>query len=77
MSAGSDNNAMVSLNALFGHVEIVTTERREGSKLLLGGYAIYYGADGKETGRTQNSVNIVVELPDDMYPRRRWWEFWK
>lgn len=55
-----------------GYVEIVTTERREGNKLILGGYAIHYDRNGKEIRRTPDTANIIATLP-----RRRWWEFWK
>lgn len=65
----------VKWDAWFGHVEIITTERREGNKLILGGYSIHYDRHGKEVRRTPDTPNIIVTLPDEMY-QRPWWKFW-
>lgn len=76
MSDSAQTEPTFRMEILFGHIEIVTTERREGNKLILGGYAIHYDRDGKETHRTEDTPNIICTLPDDMCERRPWWRFW-
>lgn len=43
-----------NVSILYGHVEIVTTERREGYDLVAGGYSIIRDRDGKEVSRTRD-----------------------
>jgi hypothetical protein len=58
------SDVLFNIDILFGHIEIVTTQRWEGDKLLLGGYAIHYDRDGKEIRRTPDTVNLVVSNID-------------
>lgn len=58
-------------NVLFGHVQLVQTERWEGNKLILGGYCIHYDANGNEVSRTKDEPNIVATFPE---PERGWFQ---
>lgn len=48
-----------------GSVELVTTRERQGSRILMGGYAIHRNYYGEETYRTENKWNTVAECGDE------------
>jgi hypothetical protein len=47
-----------------GSVELVTTTKREGTRLFMGGYAIHRNYYGEETHRTETTWNGVMECHD-------------
>ena len=61
---------MFTVDCLFGHVEIVSTSRREGNKEILGGYAIRYDRNGVEVSRTEDTPNLIVTHSE---PERSEW----
>lgn len=76
LRATLDSDVPVKIDILFGHIEIVSTRRWDGPyREILGGYAIFYDRDGKETSRTEDTPNIILTYPQPEC--RRWWEFWK
>lgn len=48
------------VDMVFGSVRIVQTQRQEGNKLIMGGYAIHYDRHGRETRRTPNEDACVL-----------------
>lgn len=67
----------MDLNAInfFGHVEIVSTEWREGDDLVLGGYSIERDRHGREVSRTKNVENCrMVDYYTIMVPRKSLWQ---
>lgn len=44
----------------FGSLKLVSTERREGMDLVLGGYSIELDRYGRETSRTENVDHVRI-----------------
>lgn len=44
-------------------MRLVTTERWDGKRLILGGYSISYDRQGNEIRRTKDEPNVVVIFP--------------
>lgn len=51
------DDTFIKMDLIFGHVEIVTTEWRDGNDLAMGGYSITFDCSGEETSRTRNEEN--------------------
>jgi hypothetical protein len=51
----------VDPDILYGSIEIVRTEWRDGEDLVLGGYSIHRGRYGQETKRTANRENCRLK----------------
>jgi hypothetical protein len=54
-------DGLVRIDALFGHVEIVTTRRWDGEKLILGGFSRHYDRNGALERETEPIDNIAMD----------------
>ncbi len=52
---------MINIEDCFGSMELVQTQKVEGTKLYMGGYAIHRDRTGREIRRTENQWNCSLE----------------
>jgi hypothetical protein len=55
---------------IFGTIEIVTTRQAVGDKIFMGSYAIHRDREGRETRRTPNEWNIVLDCGSTLEAKR-------
>ena len=58
------DDAMINVQCLFGHVELVQVRKYENGRLHLGGYSITRDRDGKEVSRTETTWNGSLGFDD-------------
>lgn len=56
-----NDDIVVDLDLILGHIRIIQTTERRGTKILMGSYAIHYDRHGMETHRTENKWTTAVE----------------
>lgn len=70
------DDTLINLDLCFGSVEIITTERREGNALVLGGYSITRDRHGREVSRTEDRETCRMTNYFEIYgPQpKTWWQ---
>ena len=56
----NDNDLITIPETFYGYWQIITTERFEDNKIILGGYSVHYDLNHKETHRTKNTDNVIL-----------------
>lgn len=55
------SDILINLDVMFGSIQLVSTERREGMDLVIGGYSITRDRNGAEVSRTENQDYCRLE----------------